>query len=66
MAELHPESRALLALAKATGAKPYQDLETVEAAREASVKNSQYLAGSFRYQGSIREINIPSEHDTGS
>jgi len=64
---LHPESTALLNFIANLKVKPYNELESVEAARARSklVYTSETAAGKIQYDGYRKELLIPQPDFTG-
>ena len=55
----HPETVNYLRVAAASGAKPYYEIG-VEASRQYSIERNEKLAGTIEFDGSEKEIIVPS------
>jgi len=64
---LHPESKALVDQIAKLNAKPYHELESVEAARARSklVNTNVAVAGDIKYDGNRKELFVPQPDFTG-
>ena len=55
----HPETVNYMRIAAASGAKPYYEIG-VEASRQFSIERNENLAGKIEFDGSEKEIIVPS------
>ena len=55
----HPETVNYLRVAAASGAQPYYEIG-VEASRQYSIERNEKLAGTIEFDGSEKEIIVPS------
>ena len=63
--DVHPETVNFLKAAAASGAKPYYEIGVV-AARQYSIERNNQLAGKVEFEGSEKEIFVPSAEVEGT